>query len=111
MRVVTLHCARDGAVQRFPLCVGGPVTHRANFGPALRTSRDENRASKNGWLSRTSWRSALEKESLEFLQHLLSDEVVARLSEVVPVVGQDAGGLVFGIILLPVHDKCFAQIV
>src|SRR5262245_11220567 len=48
---------------------------------------------------------------LEALQHLLRDEAMAGVVEVVAVVGENAAPLVLGVVLLPVLDKCLAEIV
>src|SRR5262245_31502935 len=49
--------------------------------------------------------------SLEPLQHLLGDELMPGVVEVVAVIGEDASGLVFEVVLLPVRHEGLAQIV
>src|SRR5262249_39701483 len=51
---------------------------------------------------------AITVSSLEALQHLLGDELVAGVVEVVAVLGEDAAPLVVGVVRLPVGDEGLA---
>ena len=48
---------------------------------------------------------------LEFRQHFFSNEAMAGIDEVIAVVGQDAPGLVFRVVLLPVSHESLAEVV
>src|SRR5262245_31646844 len=55
--------------------------------------------------------SRINPASLEFLEHLFGDELVAGIVPVVAVVGQDSATLIVRVVLLPVLDERFAKVV